>query len=116
MSKIKAPFYSYENPVMYCQNFLGKNNETFGNFNLANKNSYINLDFISVLLKNSCWQNNVFNNHLPNYNVSLKNSKCLTRLGVPNSEESGGPNPPTNTKIFSSNFEDKKTIRGGLDH
>ena len=44
MSKTKAPFYSYENPVMYYQNGFGKKYKTFANFFSGHQTSYGQLD------------------------------------------------------------------------
>ena len=111
MSQTNPPIYSYENdknPVIdYKFKINEYENERFGDFYLGSKRSYDNSDPISSSSK--C--NLILGVSESEFPQSLGNPNYFnyfnaTNLAVqPNFEKPGGPNTPTNKKIFLSNPE-----------
>ena len=65
MTKLKAPFYNYENPVMNYQNSFGKNNESFGIFYSGTNNFRVNFSANANNFRVNFLANNISNETQP---------------------------------------------------
>ena len=109
MSQIIAPAHSYKNPRIYYQCYriweeIRKDSVDifFDNFYSASQTSYDDskLNLRSPFNLRTCF------NFSFSFSLEICLENCLENLAVqPNHEKPGGPNFPTNKKIFLSSFE-----------